>query len=351
MRSNRGIAFFLLRLLLLLLSPPTYAERVTGVEEVLPDLSKTDRSDFLAPNERNPREMAPFAAAIPNDSVLGYVGTERGPMEAVLSKKIGYLLAMDCSSSVVAYNLINRSLMQIAGPDRALYIRLRWFADEKEWNQQVENSPHLDARIKAWMKKGAAAWWKEHVRNSTDPNSIAFHLPDSPQFRGAKYLFADAQYQKLQKMARGGKWEIHQINLQKDMEKFDALMAGMQRQQRRLGILDFSNAWLHGFIEPETTIALTRRVPASVIEDNSVMLLTDEKTGGEGFGYFGYTFGWMRKERDSRLEIYRVLERIGEHDETAYFDKHLNGHLFGGSPVENAKAICRRATRKLWKPE
>ena len=213
---------------------------------------------YLGPNELHPIRMLPVTRLAPGGVYLG-VGTERGLITASINPQLTFLILADYDPRAVFYNKVNLALLRLA-PSRKDYLELRLRHPFVMWQTLsrlgVREMDPADLEILKDPK--TFQWWESQVRgDKIHDNFLDFQTEDrqtlgfGPEdFQGANYLFNDALFERVSRLAKKGKIQTTLLNLANPAEVRRVVSVLQRKGQRNgqrnemsLSIFDFSNAW------------------------------------------------------------------------------------------------------------
>jgi hypothetical protein len=258
-----------------------------------------------SPNEWNPQDAKEIWAQSQQGGVYVAVGSERAFIGAAQSNA-DQLLMVDMDLGVVLFNETNRALIAVA-KNREDYLHLRLHSTQAEWIDRANASGLPENLTVALRNPDHFNSWLEGPRNIYNRHFKRFQsrpTADSPYkslFKGVNYLWDDAAFAKLSKMARENKIKIIQAELDKE-DGVAKLKQSMSEMNSPICVFDMSNAWHKQYIEYDHLIRLFRMLEANGTP-RSLLLLTNypSKKTTESYAkelgafpsvwdYYGYTF-------------------------------------------------------------
>lgn len=163
---------------------------------------------YLSPNELAPKESIEILKAAPS-GVYVTVGTDRGFNGVSLAEKSNGLVLVDSNADVTRFNRVNIALLKLSN-SRSDYLDLRLHGSQQDWRKRLQEAgikpPLSDFLLDNWK------WWKANVQDNKAFSHINPGAMD-PGFTGANYLQYDAQFNKVQALAKEGKIETHLLDL------------------------------------------------------------------------------------------------------------------------------------------
>ncbi|CAN5691672.1 hypothetical protein BH10BDE1_BH10BDE1_01320 [soil metagenome] len=247
-------------------------------------LETKNGTGFIVPNEKNIGDVRSLFSVAPS-GVFVTVGTERGFISAAMTgKATKSLVLVDRDPKVLLFNLVNKSLLELA-KDRSDYVDMRLRASFEIVSNRAIHSSSLSSEARDILSSRENwSWWTEQVQKSSAWTE--FHDPAQTNFKNANYLFDEQLFNSISALAKVGRIFVFNADL-----KSDDLLLKVQDLSRTLGlrlaVLDFSNAWDEGYIglngtssiissmknmtAPETLYVFTYLAPDSDVRNNSSM--------------------------------------------------------------------------------
>ncbi len=274
-------------------SPHTLAAFLEGLQD-----AKNTESDssFLVPNEQYPQQ----AKVLLEDSIPGVyasVGTERGFISASMAEQATHLLLFDYDPNVAKYNRINTALLELAS-NRVEYLNLRLKSTHASWDKLVKSNPSLSAETRAFLNNPDNwKWWNQNVRK--EARFQDFHSNGGRSFQGVNYLFEDAPFEKLSRMAKEGK--IQSVVGDLGNENFTKQIAeSIKKAGLHLSVLDVSNAWWNAYT-PTQGLESALKNFGSVASDRTRFLFTDGSA--YHWNYFSLDFEHLRNPKAAVIAL------------------------------------------------
>lgn len=213
---------------------------------------------FLDPNERHPRDAQPMLA----DSAPGAyiaVGTERCFMMGILLAQINQLVCIDRNPMVVAYNLINATLLKLS-VSRPDYLDLLLTDELIQWIQKAQGSTVLNEDEKRLLSNVKVfEFWRYRVRESKafDPFHKRYedNNPSAP-FAGAHYLYDNTAYARIARLAKSDRVESELVDLN-EPNALSSIFASLDQKQISVSVIDISNAWWSKYAGPHLVHVVT----------------------------------------------------------------------------------------------
>lgn len=259
---------------------------------------------FAAPNEKYPGFSLEILKQAPRGVHIA-VGTERGFISASLSPSATHLLLTDSDLGIVKFNQINIALLKVS-LSRQDYVKLRLSSAPSEWLQRARMTDSLSEREQKILGLPAFFdWWQQIHREKGLRAFEDFLVPPGGKkryplaFQDANYLWDEAQFSKIQEMARTDRIQSIWLDWLDRAHVYQVLQA-IQDARLEVSVLDLSNAWEKRYIGISRLLKLLDSLREKM-KNSSVLVLTLRSWVSElnlaGYGYLGITMD--RLARDS----------------------------------------------------
>ena len=206
---------------------------------------------FVKPNETMPHRAKPILEKA-SEGVYLSVGTERGILGAIQSPKVTHLLMVDRNAHICTYNNINFSLMKLSQGNRELYLHLRQKASFQDWLTIVDNTiPLLSFEERQFVtSQKLFLFWRVSI-DVENKLSVAFEAKGNPYhfIDGVHYLYEDEAFQKIYRMVAENRVDSIHLELS-DAPAVRTLGREMNRLSLQVSVMDISNAWMPGYLNP-----------------------------------------------------------------------------------------------------
>jgi hypothetical protein len=231
-------------------------------------------------------------------------GSERSFMGAANSAGTDALWVLDRDPFVIHFARLNTLLLKHAH-NREHYRYLRVSAGMEEW-QRLVDPKHPDYEVLSDARH--FAWWEEKIRSVENfrdyvHTQAAHDMFDRelPTFKGVNYLFEDAPFLRLQKLAREGKIYFSTVDLT-NAEALDDFVAELKRLNQAIAVFDGSNAWQGNFMgEYLYSQMLYRLLPATTAKSLIISTRWQDPYGKAFIEYMGLRFKDLIRHQDPEL--------------------------------------------------
>jgi hypothetical protein len=261
----------------------------------------------------------------------------------VLARNCNRLLLVDNDSDVVAFNRVNIALLKIA-QNREHYLSLRLSGNFSDWQRAAVEAGYTPADLPD-LNEHNWAIWNEDVRSTGNRNWTRFHrdptkpAKDPQYFKGANYLWEDALFTRISRLAKNNRIEAHKANLG-DKKVINAIVKNISSSGNSMSVVDLSNAWHPQYLSHKTLVQLLNILVKSQ-NPNAILLLTNyadastkAKYGEAGpsvWKYYGYRFSTLENSVGVKLFV-DILRELHE---------GLHGHPSCGEVVQILNARRR----------
>ena len=267
---------------------------------------------YIYPNELQPIQALDIFLNSP-EGVYVSVGTERGFVGAALSNA-NSLLLVDHDPAVVHYNLYNTLMLKAAESIehfRQLRSKNLDLLDIQELNLTSAEKSYLEELFQQY-------WWNKifHGYKNSDQNLVNLLLGDQLKtYQGANYFFEEDLFSKLSQMAKSGQIRVEQgdFSVKADVEKINNWF---RDQQKKISILDISNAWMESYMGREKTLELIHKTRVSST-DESIFMVVDrvqDQTRSVKSRYIGFRYSYFNQslqEFERRFQSASPIELTG----------------------------------------
>ncbi|MBL7716479.1 MAG: hypothetical protein JNL01_13525 [Bdellovibrionales bacterium] len=274
--------------------------------DLTPTRELVQLDEYLVANERFPEDALKAYQAAP-EGVYISVGTERGFIGAANGGRVSHLLLVDINPNVTIYNRVNISLLKMAS-DREDYLRLRQERDPEVWLQrarQVGLSEDETARLGSFHQRWKSLSYQNSSTESHEPGIEVANPVKNRGFNGVNYLFEDALFMRLKKMADEGKIVAAQGDWGDD-SRMEEIVVALKDAGVKISVVDISNAWWGRYI-PEQRLARTLKTLDYMAQAKSLVIATEGYPMLNHFlgdrlmwTYSAYTYERIRQNQDWR---------------------------------------------------
>ena len=202
---------------------------------------------FVVPNEENTDSLRRFFSApgaIRAKGLFVSVGTERAFMTAALAgEKVETLVLVDIDPRILFFNRINKALLAISR-SREDYLKLRLEASfEDVLARTRENGQTISNENRVAIEDSANwSWWTVNVQRAGGWSE--FHQADSSLYRGTNYLFDNALFDSVSKLAKENRIVVIEADLGSTefRQRLGDISVGLNQ---KIAFFDISNAWAY----------------------------------------------------------------------------------------------------------
>ncbi|MCC6278876.1 MAG: hypothetical protein IT289_13265 [Oligoflexia bacterium] len=272
---------------------------------------------FVYPNEPFPLSARPIYVKA-NPGVHISVGSERSFMGAALNPMSTHLLIYDANLEVVRFSVINRALLAAAA-NRAEYLRLRLNPDFDMWKKLASQTADPTTRqvlsSKFWFDKWTSFFSGDTLRHL---RWTSFHREpkknNDMDFYGANYLFDDALYSKISRMAKIGRIRIAYGDI--SSADFAQKVAVFRESGIQVSVLDISNAWQPSYLDKAGTRSIVSNLLETGIQKGILIITNQNRWVRKGprlrdmnhapldWSYYGFEFTEvLKKGWEARLPV------------------------------------------------
>lgn len=211
---------------------------------------------FEFPNELN-QEDAAWILSTTNGDISISVGTERGFWGFGMAPTVSTLILVDNQASVERYNRLNVILGKIARG----FFHYQLLRDAKTlslWTYAAEQYGKLTTFEMNFLSSDNLTFWQTHQQYKEFDFSPVLTHSDVAQFEG-NYLKDKKAFVKFQSACREGRIIVLNADLDRPSGRL-ALEEVVSRLNKKLAVLDLSNAWNVSYLTSESLVDLLKRM-------------------------------------------------------------------------------------------